>query len=46
MNVMLQDSQKVVSFESLLVIANKHENQELKLFVKEANQDDYQIRSN
>jgi hypothetical protein len=44
--VRLEESQKVVSFESLLVIANNYDTQELKLCVKEANQDDYQIRSN
>jgi hypothetical protein len=44
--VRLEESQKIVSFESLLVIANNHDTQELKLCVKETNQDDHQIRSN
>ncbi len=39
-NIRIQDQQKIVSVESLLLIANNHEKETLQVYVKEQGQDD------
>lgn len=44
-NIRMQGNVKVVSFESMVIIANNNDSTEMNLFVKSNGQDDYQVRS-
>jgi len=41
----MQGNVKVVSFESMVIIANNNDLMELNLYAKSNGQDDYQVRS-